>query len=439
MVARAPLLGRVTGSRVQDEILIVGAGIGGLTAALSLHEVGFRVRVFESVAELKMLGVGINLLPHAVREMQELGLRPALEAASAQCHELAYYTKRGQRIWGEPRGLAAGYAWPQFSLHRGVLHRVLLDAARERLGSDRIHLGHHFQRFEIRSEGVAAFFRDRVTGAEFPAVTGRALVAADGIHSAARRSFYPDEGLPRWNGAVMWRGIAEAAPVLDGSTMIMAGHTRQKFVCYPVRERSLHSHRQSINFVAEQRFDTTDLTDREDWSRLGELSDFLPAFESWRFDWLDVPSILRAASQIWVYPMIDRDPLPRWSHGPVTLLGDAAHPMYPIGSNGASQAILDARVLGGCLRHYSTDLPRGLQRYEELRRPATAAIVLANRQQGPEVAMQLVEDRAPDGFARLEDVVSTEELRAVADKYKQLAGFAIAELNSRPSLIQPTA
>ena len=202
----------------------------------------------------------------------------------------------------------------------------------------------------------------------------------------------------------MWRGIAEAAPVLDGRTMVMAGHTRQKFVCYPIRETKAAPDPQSINFVAELRFDTTDLEEREDWNRLGSLSDFLPAFESWRFEWLDVPAIIRAASQIRVYPMIDRDPLPRWSHGPVTLLGDAAHPMYPIGSNGASQAILDARVLAGCLRHYSTDLARGMERYEELRRPATAAIVLANRQQGPEVAMQLVEDRAPEGFARLEDV-----------------------------------
>jgi 2-polyprenyl-6-methoxyphenol hydroxylase-like FAD-dependent oxidoreductase len=423
---------------MQDDILIIGGGIGGLTAALSLHEVGFRVRVFESVAELRMLGVGINLLPHAVREMQELGLRPALEASGARCHELAYYTKRGQRIWAEPRGLAAGYAWPQVSIHRGALHRVLLDAARERLGPERIHLGHHLQRFERVPGGVVAFFCDRATGAELPARRGMALIAADGIHSAVRRAFHPDEGLPRWNGAVMWRGIAEAAPVLDGRTMIMAGHTRQKFVCYPIGQPTTGADRQSINFVAELRFDMTDLPDREDWSRLGDPSDFLPMFEGWRFDWLDVPALVRAADRIWVYPMIDRDPLPRWSHGPVTLLGDAAHPMYPIGSNGASQAILDARVLAGCLRHYATDLPRGLQRYDEIRRPPTAAIVLANRQQGPEAAMQLVEDRAPAGFARLEDVVSAEELRAIAERYKQLAGFAITELNSRQSLIQPT-
>jgi 2-polyprenyl-6-methoxyphenol hydroxylase-like FAD-dependent oxidoreductase len=424
---------------MHDEILIAGAGIGGLTAALSLHGVGFDVRVFESVPELKMLGVGINLLPHAVRELQELGLRSALESSAAQCRELAYYTKRGQRIWSEPRGLTAGYAWPQFSIHRGVLHRVLLDAVRERLGPDRVQLGHHLQRFEPCSGGVAAVFCDRATGAELAVARGRALIAADGIHSAARRSLFPGEGPPRWNGAVMWRGLVEAAPILDGHTMVMAGHTRQKFVCYPIGERARDTERQSINFVAELRYNTTELTDRVDWNRPGELSDVLPAFESWRFDWLDVPGILRAAKQILVYPMVDRDPLRRWSHGPVTLLGDAAHPMYPIGSNGASQAILDARVLAGCLRHYATDLTRGLQRYEEIRRPPTAAIVLANREQGPEAAMQLVEDRAPEGFARLEDVVSTEELSAIADKYKKLAGFAVAELNSRPSLSQPTA
>jgi 2-polyprenyl-6-methoxyphenol hydroxylase-like FAD-dependent oxidoreductase len=120
------------------------------------------------------------------------------------------------------------------------------------------------------------------------------------------------------------------------------------------------------------------------------------------------------------------------------LLGDAAHPMYPIGSNGASQAILDARVLTGCLRHHRGDVERGLQRYDELRRDATSAIVLSNRAQGPEIAMQLVEDRAPDGFTRLEDVVSPAELQAIADKYKRLAGFAVAELNSRRSLVEPT-
>jgi 2-polyprenyl-6-methoxyphenol hydroxylase-like FAD-dependent oxidoreductase len=237
----------------------------------------------------------------------------------------------------------------------------------------------------------------------------------------------------------MWRGVAEFDRVLDGYTMIMAGHPRTKFVCYPISHEAARPGAQLINFVAERRFDTTTLEEREDWNRPGRLEDFLPAFEHFRFDWLDVPALVRAAPAVWVYPMVDRDPLPRWTHGPVTLLGDAAHPMYPIGSNGASQAILDARVLTGCLRHYRADPERGLERYDQLRRPATSEIVLANRKQGPEAAMQLVEERAPNGFARLEDVVSSAELQAIADQYKHLAGFAVTELNARSSLAEPTA
>jgi 2-polyprenyl-6-methoxyphenol hydroxylase-like FAD-dependent oxidoreductase len=421
----------------QAPILIAGAGIGGLTAAISLHEAGFDVRVFEAVSEIKPLGVGLNLLPHAVREFDEMGLRGALENAGVACRELAYFTKRGQRIWGEPRGLAAGYRWPQISIHRGTLQMLLLQTARERLGEDRLHLGHALARFQARpGEGVRVAFIERTSGREID-VDGRLLIACDGIHSAARRSLFPNEGGPRWSGAIMWRGTAEFDRVLDGCTMIMAGHPRTKFVCYPISHQASQPGKQLINFVAERRFDTTALEEREDWNRPGKLEDFLPAFESFRFDWLDVPALILSSARTWVYPMVDRDPLPRWSHGPVTLLGDAAHPMYPIGSNGASQAILDARVLTGCLCQYRDRLEEGLLRYEELRRPATSEIVLSNRQQGPEAAMQLVEERAPEGFERLEDIISRAELQAIAEKYKRLAGFAVEELNSRRSLAAP--
>ena len=424
---------------ISDEIIIAGAGIGGLAAALSLHEAGFAVRIFESVPEIKPLGVGLNLLPHAVRELEELGLRAALEQAGVACRELAYFTKRGERIWGEPRGIAAGYRWPQISIHRGTLQFLLLAAVTQRLGSDRLHFGCQLAGFEAQpGRGVRAQFTDRATGCPGLQADGRLLIACDGIHSAARRIFYPSEGPPRWNGAVMWRGVAEFDRVRDGAQMIMAGHPRVKFVCYPISHEASRPGAQQINFVAELRFDTTALAEREDWNRPGRLEDFLPAFEQFRFDWLDVPALIRAAPVVWVYPMVDRDPLPRWTHGPVTLLGDAAHPMYPIGSNGASQAILDARVLTGCLRQYRGDLERGLERYEQLRRPATSGIVLANRQQGPEAAMQLVEDRAPDGFARLDEVVTDAELEAIADKYKRLAGFSVNELNARGSLAEPT-
>src|SRR5262245_58937935 len=286
---------------MRDEILIAGAGIGGLATALSLHAAGFAVRVFESVREIKPLGVGINLLPHAVRELEELGLRPALEARGVACRELAYYTKRGERIWAEPRGIAAGYRWPQISLHRGVLQQTLLAAAIERIGKDRIRTGHHLTGFDVEPGRVRARFEGR--SLDCPEVEGRLLIAADGIHSAVRRMFYANEGPPSWNGAVMWRGVAEAPPYLDGRTMIMAGHSRQKFVCYPIDHHASRAGLQVINFIAELRFDDAVLAKREDWNEPGCLEDFLPAFESFRFEWLDAPALIRAAQRTFVYPM----------------------------------------------------------------------------------------------------------------------------------------
>jgi 2-polyprenyl-6-methoxyphenol hydroxylase-like FAD-dependent oxidoreductase len=415
--------------------LIVGAGIGGLATALSLHQHGISVRVVESVPRVQPLGVGINVLPHAVRELFDLGLADALERGGVRCQKLSYYSKHGQPIWSEPRGLAAGYRWPQISIHRGELQDILLRAALERIGPDRFAFGAQASRVEALPGGGARVHCDaRGSDGRDLALTATVVVAADGIHSTVRRAFHPGEGPPRWNGAVMWRGVARAPAVEDGHTMIMAGHTRQKFVCYPIRAADGPAALPLVNFVAELRFDSTVLAEREDWSKPGRLDDFLPSFEGWRFDWLDVPALIRSAERTWVYPMVDRDPLPCWTHGPVTLLGDAAHPMYPIGSNGASQAILDARVLTGCLRHCPGDLPQGLARYEALRRPATAEIVMANRGMGPELPMQLVEDRAPNGFARLDDVIGADELRAIADRYKSVAGFAVNDLNSRPSL-----
>ncbi|HUF97946.1 MAG TPA: flavin-dependent oxidoreductase [Ilumatobacter sp.] len=413
-------------------VVVAGGGIGGLVTALSLHQIGVDVEVFESVVESRALGVGINLLPHAVRELDALGLLEELGAVAVAPTTLAYFTKRGQAIWTEPRGIAAGYAWPQISIHRGHLHTVLLNAVLRRLGHERVHFGHHVLGADlVGNDSVTIHVADRNTASEHT-TTAEALIAADGIHSAVRAQFYPDEGVPRWNGALLWRGLAEAQPVLDGKTMVWAGHPGQKFVGYPVA--NLVGGLQLFNFIAELRTGETTLAAREDWNRAGDLADFLPQFESWTFDWLDVPALIRSAAGTFVFPMVDRDPIDRWSHGRITLLGDAAHPMYPIGSNGASQAILDARVLAGCLRSRPADIAEAFARYDEIRRPATSAIVLANRGMGPELPMQLVEERAPDGFASIDDVITRAEIDEVTDGYRRTAGFALAALSDGISL-----
>jgi len=414
------------------DVIIAGGGIGGLTAALGLHRAGLPVQVFESVDRIQALGVGINLLPHAVRELDALGLADELAGNGLTPTTLAYFTKRGEPIWDEPRGLAAGYRWPQISIHRGVLHTILHAAALAEIGADRIHTGCHLDRLTDTGDGVEATFIDRRTGAISATAKGAMLIACDGIHSVARRHFYPDEGMPKWNGSLLWRGLADGDRVFDGRTMIWAGHPRQKFVLYPLLD--LPDGRQQLNFIAELRTDNTELLEREDWNQAGDLSDFLPEFEEWKFPWLDVPALIASAPGTFLFPMVDRDPVERWSFGRVTLLGDAAHPMYPIGSNGASQAILDARTLAGCLRSYPNDVEQALARYDEVRRPATSAIVLANRGLGPELPMQLVEERAPNGFASLSDVITPEEILDVTDGYRKMAGFSLQQLQDRPSL-----
>jgi 2-polyprenyl-6-methoxyphenol hydroxylase-like FAD-dependent oxidoreductase len=406
--------------------VVVGAGIGGLATALSLHEVGVRVDIFDSVRTLRPLGVGINLLPHAVRELDALGLLAELRARAVAPTALLYCTKRGQEIWREPRGFAAGYPWPQLSIHRGVLQEVLLSAVTDRLGPEAVHLGERAVRLEGSRERPAAKFESGEMEADL-------VVAADGIHSVVRAQHYPDEGEFLWNGSLLWRGVAEVVPILDGRSMIWAGHPDQKFVGYPIAD--LPGGRQQFNFIAELRRPDSELARAEDWNRPGSLDDFLPQFEEWVFDWLDVPGIVRSAPQTYLFPMVDREPIPQWTFGRMTLVGDAAHPMYPIGSNGASQAILDARVLAGCLRLHRDDLDEALWRYESTRLPATAAIVRANRGLGPEVPMALVEERAPDGFSRVEDVITAEEIAAVTEHYRATAGFSLAALQGGASLI----
>ncbi|WJR80125.1 flavin-dependent oxidoreductase [Bradyrhizobium sp. NP1] len=415
-------------------VLIAGGGIGGLTLALSLHQVGIPARVFESVPELRPLGVGINVLPHAVRELTELDLADRLDAEGVRTRELAYFSKRGQPIWSEPRGIEAGYKWPQFSIHRGMLQQILLETAIERLGRDNVLTSHHLSAWAETGDGIRADFIDKATGRPAGTFEGALLIAADGIHSTVRDKLYPDEGPPIWNGRILWRGITLAGAFLTGRTMIMAGHETLKFVCYPISRAPDANGKYRINWIAERHMPPTYQWRREDYNRTAKLEEFLPWFENWTFDWLDVPGLIRNCPHAYEYPLVDRDPIPQWSFGRVTLLGDAAHPMYPIGSNGASQAILDARVLSReILAHGTTQA--ALAAYEAERRPATSELVMLNRRNGPEQVMQIVEERAPDGFAVVTDVLSQQELEEVAANYKRVAGFQVDALNAKPPIV----
>src|SRR5579872_6687231 len=398
-----------------DDILIVGGGIGGLTLGLSLHAAGIPCRIFESAPEIRAVGVGINLLPHATRELAALGLEQALASVAIETTDATFFNRYGQLIYQEPLGRAAGYDHPQFSIHRGDLQMILLDAFRARIGGERLATGRHCVGVTQDEAGVTVSFADGSTA------RGRVVIACDGINSAIRKQFFPDEGEPRYSGVNMWRGVTRWKPILSGASMVRAGWlSHGKMVIYPIREAGSDG-LQLINWVAE--IETPNYR-RRDWNRAGSLDDFIGAFADWHFDWLDVPAFIRAADTVLEFPMVDQDPLLRWSFGRVTLLGDAAHPMVPRGSNGAGQAILDTRAMTQALVA-NADPVAAFAAYEKQRLEATARIVLTNRTNPPDAILRDVFQRTNDRpFAAIDDVISHDELVALSDSYKQIAGFS---------------
>ncbi|MEI6204061.1 MAG: flavin-dependent oxidoreductase [Enhydrobacter sp.] len=400
------------------KIVIAGAGIGGLTAAMCLKRAGFDVEVLEAVNELKPLGVGINIQAGAVRILSGLGMEPALAATGVETRELRYANRHGQTIWADPRGRHAGLPWPQFSIHRGELQMILFETAKKILGSDKIRFGRRISSFEQKGNKVVATFADR-NGNTVEKTESDILIGADGIHSAVRAHFYPNEGPPKWQGILMWRGVTVGKPYLGGATMVQAGHHTQKFVCYPISRAHNEKGEALINWICDLHMGDGAMLPREDWNRPGKLEDFLPRFKDWKFDWLDVPEVIKRAHTILEFPMVDRDPLPRWSHGRITLLGDAAHPMYPIGSNGASQAIIDGEAITQELLA-GGDPEAALQRYEKRRLPPMARIVESNRRKGIDIMLDIVEERAPDGFTNLDAVLPPQELEKIVADYKRL-------------------
>ena len=419
---------------ISTDVLIIGAGIGGLTLALSLHQAGIGCRVFEASSPLQPLGVGINVLPHASRELDALGVLADLERVAVLTKEAAFFNRFGQHVYTEPAGRWAGHDAPQLSIHRGDLQAVLLAHVRQRIGDENVITGHYCTGVENVDQGVRAHFQSPVglaqspvgavqaaAGATLAQATGAIAVACDGIHSRVRKQLYPNEGPPRYSGVNMWRGVTRHAPFLSAATMARAGWLSVgKMVIYPIRNDADGQGNQLINWVAELE---SPQPVRRDWTAQGSLADFFPTFANWHFDWLDVAALIRQTESVLAYPMVDQDPLPRWSFERITLLGDAAHPMYPRGSNGAGQAILDARYLAAQLA--STGLtPQALTEYDRVRNAATAKVVLTNRSSPPDTILREVHERSGDKpFARIEDVVSVDELARISSNYKQVAGI----------------
>ncbi|MEF2975946.1 flavin-dependent oxidoreductase [Subtercola sp. YIM 133946] len=394
------------------DIAIAGGGIGGLASALFLHEQGEQPTVYEAARSIRELGVGINLQPHALRELSTIGLQDAVLQAGVSCDHWGLYNEYGQEVWSEPRGLAAGEHWPQVSIHRGTLQGILLAAVRERLGADRVQTDRRLGAFSQDRSMVQTSFTS-VDGARTE-VESDVLLGADGIHSQVRRQLFPDEGQVCFSGQNMWRGLVKARAYLGGHTMAIIGHDAQKFIAYPITPPDDEGFA-LINWIVELPTDRP--LGREDWNRTAEVGDLAARFTHWRVPWLDVASLIAQTGVAYEFPMVDRDPLPRWTHNRVTLLGDAAHPMYPIGANGASQAIRDGAALS---RAIAASGVAGLASYDDERRPLTRDIVLSNRKLGPEAVLELAHVRAPHGFDRIDDVIPRHELEAVARDYRTL-------------------
>ena len=404
----------------QDDILIAGAGIGGLTLALQLHHAGISCQVHEAAPDLIPIGAGVNLLPHSTEVLAELGLLDRLRDVSVETKESAFYNRHGQLVYAEPAGRDAGHDTPQLSIHRGALQSVLLDAVRERLGADAVQLGSTVTAatsYDDRAEVSVAGTADR-SATRTLSVAG--VVGADGIHSALRKQLHPDDGAPLYSGVTMWRGVVRAPSFLTGGSMVRAGWLASgKLVVYPLTEPDADGN-QLINWVAE--VERPRPADRE-WSRVGKLEDFIDVFADWTFDWLDVPALMASTETILEYPMVDQDPLPHWGGGRITLLGDAAHPMVPRGSNGAGQAILDARALRIALAA-ETSVERAFSAYEAERVPATAAVVLTNRTSPPDAILREVYERTGDQpFEDIDDVISRAEITTLVQDYRQVTGM----------------
>ncbi len=409
----------------ETTVAIIGGGIAGLALALNLKKRGIACHVYEAAPEIKELGVGITLLPHATRELSELGVLDELKTLAIENVESCFFNRFGQLLYKEPRGKYAGYRLPELGIHRGRLHLVLYKAARAALGDEYITTNRQCVGVEQDESGVTLRLRETSSGTAVAPVTAKVAIGCDGVNSAVRRQFYPDEQMA-FAGINTWRGVTRRKPILTGRSYMRIGSIRTgKIVVYPIIDNVDGAGNQLINWMAEIQ---TGKLEKNDWNKPGKLEDFLPIYENWKFDWLDVGALIRDADTILEYPMVDKDPVSRWTFGRITFAGDAAHPMYPRGSNGAAQALIDARTLADLLQQQA-DPRAALAEYETKRLPATAKVVRTNREHPPDFINIRVEELIGDKpYDKLDAVITQDELKALSDQYKRVAGFALEDV-----------
>ena len=415
-------------------VIIAGGGIGGLATALTLHQIGVPCVVFEAVRDMRPLGVGINLQPNAVRELYDLGItQDDLDRVGLPAKEWALVGLNGNDVYSEPRGLLAGYNWPQYAVHRGHFHVLLHQKVLERIGPDAVRLGSRVTGYRKNSAGGVTAFVERADGSRSE-VNGALLIGADGIHSAVRAQMHPTQPPIHWGGAVMWRGTTWGKPIRTGASFVGLGTHRQRMVFYPISHPDPRTGLSVINWIAEVTLDNSEGWKQSGWFRQVNTDEFIHHFDNWVWDWLDVPALIRQADSVFENPMIDRDPVPTWRDGPVILLGDAAHAMYPTGSNGGSQAIVDARLLGAAMVEHGVT-QQALAAYDDKLCGPISKLILRNRGAGPFGLLNLVDERCGGTFDNIDDVIPPQERAEFMAGYRAAAGFAIEQLNSAPPTI----
>ena len=413
----------------KPHVLIAGGGIGGLATALTLNQIGVACTVFEQVRELKPLGVGINIQPNAVRELYDLGFTgDDLDRVGVPAKEWALVGLNGNDIYSEPRGLLAGYNWPQYAVHRGKFHMMLAEAFMARAGAASVRLGAKITGYANNADGTVTALVEHADGSS-GRETGTLLIGADGIHSAIRAHMHPSQPPIHWGGAIMWRGTTQARPIRTGSSFVGLGTHRHRMVIYPISHPDPETGLATINWIAEMTLDNSEGWQASGWFRPVEVEEFVHHFEGFRYDWLDVPDMLRKADIAYENPMIDRDPVATWVDGAVALTGDAAHAMYPTGSNGTSQAIIDARILGAAMVEHGVTR-EALAAYDARLCGPVSELVLRNRGAGPFGLLNMVDERCGGEFDNIDDVIPAAERSDFMARYKAAAGFAIEKLNS---------